>query len=234
MQRDALLKKKLNYLSTLNELDARHYVALWAMELGWGGVSRLHESSGMSMDTIRKGIREVSNQSVSLLKRQGRLRKMGGGRKNIITKDPEVKKRIDEILEETTAGDPMSALRWTNKSTYAIARELTSEGKRISEDTVRRIIKKEDYSLQSNVKSKESGNSGERDSQFRYINAQVKRFARGGTPVISVDTKKKELVGNFKNQGKRWHKKGEAEMVNIYDFAYLSKGKAIPYGVNPS
>ena len=231
MQNDVLLKKKLNYLSTLNELDARHYVALWAMELGWGGVSRVHESTGMSMDTIRKGIREVSSKSASPLRKQGRLRKAGGGRKKIIAKDPEVKKRIDEILEETTAGDPMSALRWTNKSTYAVAHELSSDGKRISEDTVRRIIKKEGYSLQSNVKTKESGNSGERDSQFRYINAQVKRFARKNIPVISVDTKKKELVGNFKNQGRKWHKKREAEMVNVYDFAYLSKGKAIPYGV---
>jgi len=231
MKTNPLLKKKLDYLSTLNELDARHYVALWAMELGWGGVSRVHESTGMSMDTIRKGIREVNSQSASPLRKQGRLRKAGGGRKSIVAKNPDVKKRIDEILEETTAGDPMSALRWINKSTYAVARDLSSDGEKISEDTVRRIIKKEGYSLQSNVKSKESGNSEERDSQFRYINAQVKRFSKRGIPVISVDTKKKELVGNFKNQGQRWHKKGEAEVVNVYDFKNLSQGKAVPYGI---
>jgi len=231
METNHLLKKKLKYLSTLNELDARHYVALWAMELGWGGVSRVHESTGMAMDTIRKGIREVNNQSTSPLKTQGRIRKVGGGRKKIISKDPEIKKRIDDILEESTAGDPMSALRWTNKSTYAVADELSMGGKKISEDTVRRIIKKEGYSLQANIKSKESGNSKERDSQFRYINTQVKQFSKSGNPIISVDTKKKEQIGNFKNQGQRWHKKGEAEIVNIYDFKNLSKGKAIPYGI---
>jgi len=231
METNHLLKKKLKYLSTLNELDARHYVALWAMELGWGGVSRVHESTGMAMDTIRKGIREVNNQSTSPLKTQGRIRKVGVGRKKIISKDPEIKKRIDDILEESTAGDPMSALRWTNKSTYAVADELSMGGKKISEDTVRRIIKKEGYSLQANIKSKESGNSKERDSQFRYINTQVKQFSKSGNPIISVDTKKKEQIGNFKNQGQRWHKKGEAEIVNIYDFKNLSKGKAIPYGI---
>jgi len=231
MREEELLKEKLSYLSTLNELDARHYVALWAMELGWGGISRVREFTGKSMDTIRKGILEIETRSISPLRKQGRLRKEGGGRKKIVFKYPEVKKRIESILEETTAGDPMSALRWTNKSTYAIADELSLYGKKVSADTVQRIIRQQGYSLQSNVKSKESGSSEERDSQFQYINSQVKLFAKRKNPVISVDTKKKELVGNFKNAGKRWLKKGEAKMVNIYDFAYLSQGKAIPYGI---
>ena len=231
MQQNDLIKKKLHYLSSLNELDSRQYAALWAMELGWGGISQVHELSGMSMDTIRKGITEVGSKSVSNLKEQGRLRKAGGGRKKLVEKDPELKKKIEDILEETTAGDPMSSLKWTNKSTYAIADVLSSTGKKISEDTVQRIIKKDGYSLQSNVKSKECGTSEERDSQFRYINSQVKNFARLNIPVISVDTKKKELVGKFKNSGRRWLKKGEAEIVNVYDFKSLSKGKAIPYGV---
>ncbi len=231
MQEEELLKKKLSYLSTLNELDARHYVALWAMELGWGGISQVRKFTGKSMDTIRKGILEIETRSISPLRKQGRLRKEGGGRKKIVFKDPEVKKSIESILEETTAGDPMSALKWTNRSTYAIADELSAEGKNISADTVQRIVKQLGYSLQSNVKSKESGSSEERDSQFRYINAQVKKFAKQNLPVISVDTKKRELVGNFKNNGRKWLKKGEAEMVNVYDFEYLSKGKAIPYGV---
>jgi len=231
MREKELLEKKLSYLSTLNELDARHYVGLWAMELDWGGISQVHKITGRSMDTIRKGIREVGSRSIFALKKDGRLRKKGGGRKKIVFKDPEVKKRIDDILEETSAGDPMSALKWTNKSTYAIADELSSHGKKISADTVQRIIKQQGYSLQSNVKSKESGSAEDRDSQFRYINLQVKQFARHNNPVISVDTKKKELVGNFKNAGKRWLPKGKAEMVNVYDFAYLSLGKAIPYGI---
>lgn len=231
MESDVILKKKLSYLSTLNELDARHYAALWAMELGWGGVSKVRKLTGKSMDTIRKGINELENNSTLSLKKQGRLRKIGGGRKKIVQKNPEVKKRIEDILEETTAGDPMSAVKWTNKSTYAIAREVSSTGKNISEDTVQRIVKQLGYSLQANIKSKEAGSSEDRDSQFRYINAQVKSFARKYLPVISVDTKKKELVGNFKNPGKRWQKKGEAQIVNIYDFENLSNGKAIPYGI---
>ena len=213
METDAILDKKLSYLSTLNELDARHYVALWAMELGWGGISKVRKLTGRSMDTIRKGINEIENKSTSSLKKQGRLRKEGGGRKKIVQKNPEVKKNIENILEETTAGDPMSALKWTNKSTYAIAREISSGGKNISEDTVQRIVKQLGYTLQSNVKSKEVGSSEDRDSQFCYINAQVKNFTRHSYPVISVDTKKKELVGNFKNLGKRWQKKGTKTFV---------------------
>jgi hypothetical protein len=229
MKKDDLLKSKLDYLSNLNEFDARHYVAIWAMELGWGGISKVNKITGKAIDTIRKGIKEIKLKKN--IKQGGRLRKEGGGRKKIAEKNPEVKKDIENILEENTAGDPMSYLKWTNKSTYTIAKELNSKGKNISEDTAGRIIKQLGYSLQLNVKSKESGSSEERDSQFRYINECVKIFAKKNLPVISVDTKKKELVGNFKNNGRRWLKKGEAEMVNIYDFESLAKGKAIPYGI---
>ncbi|MDP3640508.1 MAG: ISAzo13 family transposase [Nanoarchaeota archaeon] len=216
-------------MSTLNELDLRHYVALWALELGWGGISKVNKLTGKSVNTIRRGIEEI--KSKTKMKKTGRLRKEGGGRKRITEKNPEVEKDIFNILEENTAGDPMSKLKWTNKSTYTIAKELKSRGKSISEDTTGRIIKKLGYSLQVNIKSKESGSSEERDSQFRYINEQVKVFAKRNMPVISVDTKKKELVGNFKNNGRKWMRKGQAEIVNVYDFEYLAKGKAIPYGV---
>jgi hypothetical protein len=229
MKNEGIIDKKLFYLSTLNELDARHYIAIWAMELGWGGISKVNKSTGKSVNTIRKGIREIKYKIN--IKKLGRLRKEGGGRKKISEKNPEVKKDIENILEENTAGNPMNYLKWTNKSTYTITNELSSKGKNISEDTTGRIIKQLGYSLQLNVKSKESGSSEERDSQFRYINEQVKIFAKKNMPVISVDAKKKELVGNFKNNGRRWLKKGEAEMVNIYDFESLAKGKAIPYGI---
>ena len=160
-----------------------------------------------------------------------RLRKEGGGRKKIIDKNPNLKKEIENILEENTAGDPMSKLKWTNKSTYTIADELKNKNQNVSEVTVGRIIKTLGYSLQVNIKSKESGSSEERDSQFRYINEIVKIFAKKNIPVISVDAKKKELVGKFKNNGKRWMKKGKAEIVNVYDFWFLAKGRAIPYGI---
>src|SRR3989338_6104070 len=189
---EELVRNKLDYLSTLNEFDARHFIAIWATEIGWGGVSEVSKLTGKSMNTIRKGISELSK--LSKLKENGRLRKKGGGRKN--------------ILEENTAGDPMSKLRWTNKSTYSIANELKNKGQNISEDTTGRVIKKLGYSLQANIKSKESGSSEERDSQFRYINEQIKIFAKKNMPVISVDAKKKELVGNFKNNGRKWMKKG--------------------------
>src|SRR3989338_5356703 len=218
----------LQELSTLNEVQRRRFAALKAMEFGWGGVTKVCEITGMSHNTIDKGIEELKSSKKNITKR---LRKEGGGRKKIIEKNPEVKKDIENILEENTAGDPMSKLKWTNKSTYTIAKELTSKGKNISEVTTGRIIKQLGYSLQANIKSKESGNSEERDSQFRYINKQVKIFAKKNMPIISVDTKKKELVGNFKNNGRKWQKKGKAEIVNVYDFEYLAKGKAIPYGI---
>ena len=218
----------LQELSTLNEVQKRRFAALKAMELGWGGVTKVSEITKMSHNTIDKGIKEIKNPKKDVSER---LRKEGGGRKKIIEKNPEVKKDIENLLEENTAGDPMSKLKWTNKSTYTIAKELTLKGKNISEVTTGRIIKQLGYSLQANVKSKESGNSQERDSQFRYINEQVKRFAKKNMPVISVDTKKKELVGNFKNNGRKWMKKGKAKIVNVYDFESLAKGKAIPYGI---
>ena len=231
MQKEAeIIRKKLMYLATLNEFDARHYLAIWAMEEGWGGISKVNKLTGRAMDTIRKGIKEIKSGK-NIKSETGRLRKKGGGRKNITEKNPEIKKEIEYILEENTAGDPMSKLKWTNKSTYTIADELKDKNKNISEDSVGRIIKQLGYSLQSNIKSKESGSSEERDSQFRYINETVKIFAKKNMPVISVDAKKKELVGNFKNNGKKWMKKGKAEMVNVYDFWFLAKGRAIPYGI---
>ncbi len=229
MKTDDLVRNKLNYLSGLNEVDARHYVGLWAIELGWGGISKVNQLTGKSMDTIRKGINEI--KSGRNIKKEGRLRQVGGGRKKIVNKNPNIQKNIETILEENTAGDPMSKLKWTNKSTYTIRNVLNRNGQTVSEDTVGRIIKQLGYTLQSNQKSKESGSSEERDSQFRYINEQVKLFTEKNMPIISVDTKKKELVGNFKNNGRKWMKKGKAEIVNVYDFEYLAKGKAIPYGI---
>ena len=218
----------LTTLSECNEVQRRRLAGLRTIELGRGGLIHICNLTGMSHHTIIKGMKEVRDT-----KRQQtpRLRKKGGGRKKIVDKNPHIKVRIEKILEENTAGDPMSKLKWTNKSTYTIADELKNRSQNISEVTVGRIIKQLGYSLQANVKSKENGGSKERDSQFRYINEQVKIFSKRGFPIISVDTKKKELVGNFRNNGRKWQKKGNAEIVNVYDFAYLAQGKAIPYGV---
>jgi alkyl hydroperoxide reductase subunit AhpC len=228
---DEIIRNKLIYLSTLNEFDTRHYLAVWAIEEGWGGIRKVVRLTGKSVNTVRKGIYELKTKTNLSLKETGRLRKKGGGTKSISDKNPEVKREIENILEENTAGDPMSKLKWTNKSTYTIADELRNKNKNISEDSIGRIIKQLGYSLQANVKSKENGSSQERDSQFRYINEQVKIFEKKNMPVISVDTKKKELVGNFKNNGRKYQKTGKAEIVNVYDFEKFSKGKAIPYGI---
>jgi len=231
MEKEAeLVRQKLKYLSSLNEVDSRNYLGLWAIEEGWGGISKINKITGRAMDTIRKGIREIKSEE-NIKNKIGRLRKKGGGRKKIADKNPEIRKEIEYILEENTAGDPMGKLKWTNKSTYTIADELRIKNKNISEDSVGRIIKQLGYSLQANIKSKESGSSEERDSQFRYINETAKIFVKKNVPVISVDAKKKELVGDFKNSGRKWMKKGKAEIVNVYDFWFLAKGKAIPYGI---
>ncbi len=227
---EELVRQKLKYLSSLNEVDSRNYLGLWAIEEGWGGISKVNKLTGRAMDTIRKGIKEVKSGN-NIKSETGRLRKKGGGRKKIIEKNPEIERLIENILEENTAGDPMSKLKWTNKSTYSITNELKNKGQIVSEDTTGRVIKNLGYSLQANIKSKESGSSEERDSQFRYINEQVKIFAMKNMPIISVDAKKKELVGDFKNNGRRWMKKGKAEIVNVYDFWFLAKGRAIPYGI---
>lgn len=220
----------LRVLGTLNESQARLFVAEKALALGRGGISRLCELTGMSRPTIYKGAAELRRQGRVLAAEAGRIRRTGGGRKRVEEVEPALKRELTRIVEETTAGDPMSLLKWTAKSTRTIAEELTRRGHAVSAVTVGRCLHDMDYSLQANVKSLEGAQHPDRDAQFRYINAQVKAFLRRGDPVVSVDTKKKELVGAFKNAGKRWHKQGEAEEVNVHDFPHLGQGKAIPYG----
>ena len=144
--------------------------------------------------------------------------------------DAELPVQLGKILEETTAGDPMSALRWTNKSTQGIAEELTRQGHPVSDKTVARCLRQMGYSMQLNQKTREGPQHRLRDLQFRYINRQVESFRRGGDPVLSVDAKKKELVGPFKNKGRTWRPKGDPHRVNVHDFPSLAEGKAIPYG----
>ena len=227
MKQTKLIQEKLYYLSTLNELDARHYVGIWAMELGWGGISKVNKLTGKAIDTIRKGIFEIKTKLN--LKETGRLRKEGGGRKKTIDKNPDIVKELETIMDKHTAGNPMNHLKWILKSTRTIAKELQKKNK-ISYQTVRRLLKEKEYSLRGNRKLKEGKPSFERDEQFKHINHNVECFRIKEDPVISVDTKKKELIGNFKNPGKKWGKKGEFKEVNVYDFPSLAEGKAIPYG----
>lgn len=219
----------LKALSGADEVQARRFAAAKALELGWGGITKVGKLAGMSHTTIRKGIHEL--QSPDELKPPNRLRKPGGGRKKVEIKDPKVVEDIETIMDENTAGDPMSLLKWTNKSTYKIAEALNRRGHKIDPDTAGRLLKGRGFSLQANVKTKEGGSAPERDAQFRYINEQAKKFTAQSDPVISVDAKKKENVGEFKNPGRTWRKTGQPVEVNVYDFTSLGLGKAIPYGI---
>jgi hypothetical protein len=216
-------------LGTLNEYQARLYVAEKALDLGRGGVTHLSRLTGMSRVTITQGLSDLRGRA-DLRVAAGRVRNPGGGRKKVEETDPAMSRRLKAIVEETTAGDPMSPLKWTAKSTRTIAEELTRLGHPISSVTVGRCLDEMGYTLQANVKSREGSQNPDRDAQFRYLNGQVKGFRRAGDPVISVDTKKKELVGAFKNGGRRWLPKGKADQVSVHDFPHLGKGKAIPYG----
>ncbi|HJH27232.1 MAG TPA: ISAzo13 family transposase [Methanophagales archaeon] len=221
-------KNWLKVLALADEALKRKLAAAKALDLGWGGISTVTRITGMSPTTIRKGIQELDN--LENLEQPKRIRKPGGGRKRTDIKSPKIVEDLEAIMGENTAGDPMSFLKWTCKSTYKIADELNLRGHKISAETVRQLLRERAYSLQANVKTKEGGSEPERDAQFRYINEQVKKFVVQGDPVISVDTKKREIVGDFKNPGRTWRKKRDAKEVNVYDFPSLGIGVAIPYG----
>ena len=221
------LQHWLTLLPLLNESQKRLYIAEKAISLGRGGVSYLSRLTGISRTTITKGIRELqsgidSEQATS-------IRRGGGGRKPLEQTDPQLKAALETMMEENTAGDPMSCLKWTGKSVRKLSQELERLGHPSSPNTVRRLLQDMDYSLRANVKAEEGAQHRDRDAQFRYINTQVKAFMKASEPVISVDTKKKELVGNFKNAGRTWRR--EAKRVNVHDFPSQGQGKAIPYGI---
>jgi hypothetical protein len=220
----------LRVLGTLNEYQARLFVAEKALQLGRGGISHLSQLTGMSRVTITQGLSELRTGRKLRTAADGRVRQPGGGRKKVEQANPQLPRRLRTIVEETTAGDAMSPLRWTSKATRTIAEELTRSGHPISSVTVGRCLEAMGFTLQANVKTREGPQHPNRDAQFGYLNRQVKAFRRAGDPVISVATKKKELVGAFKNGGRRWLPKGKADQVSVHDFPPLGKGKAIPYG----
>ena len=220
----------LRVMRTLNEYQARLFVAEKALEMGRGGISRLSKLTGMSRVTITSGLTELRGGRKLRDAGAGRVRAPGGGRKKVEESDPALERQLKSIVEETTAGDPMSPLKWTSKSTRMIAEELAREGHPVSNVTVARCLAEMGYTLQANVKTREGPQHPDRDAQFRYLNRQVKSFRHTGDPVISVDTKKKELVGAFKNGGRRWMPQGKPDEVSVYDFPSQSEGKAIPYG----
>jgi hypothetical protein len=224
-------RRWLKVLGTLNEFQARLFVASQALDQGRGGISRMSALTGMSRTTLTKAAAELTSRRKLEPGAGGRIRAAGAGRRRVEETDQHLRAELTRIVEETTAGDPMSALRWTNKSTEAIAGELSRRGHPVSDKTVARMLNEMGYSLQLNRKRKEGPQHPDRDAQFGYLNRQEASFRASRDPVISVDTKKKELVGAFKNGGRTWRPQGEPYEVEVHDWPSRAKGKAIPYGV---
>lgn len=217
-------------LPHLNEKQRRVVAGAMVVALGRGGQARVAEASGMSTSTVNTATRQV-RAGIEVSDRQ---RDEGGGDRPAVDKQPGLLEALDDLVHPSTRGTPMSALRWTLKSTYELARDLQARGYRASAELVRRLLHQMGYSLQAPAKQNEGTSHPDRDGQFRYLNDLTVQRLAAGEPVISVDTKKKELIGNFANGGREWQPKGEPERVNVHDFADRALGefaKAIPYGV---
>ncbi len=220
-------KEWLRVFSMLNESEKRWFAAVKSLEIGYGGISIVSRVTGLSRPTITQGRKEIANKK-TMKSLEKRCRRKGGGRKSVHNIDPRIIEEIEKILDETSAGDPMSKLKWTCKSTRSIANCLKEKGLEVSHVTVMNILKEQGYSLQVNKKMLSGKEHPDRNEQFLYINKIVNRFVKEENPVISVDTKKKELVGNFKNNGQTWRK--EQREVLDHDFRSYADGIAIPYG----
>jgi transposase len=225
----AMKARLADLLPRLNERDRRLALAVEAKSWGRGGISAVRQATGASKTTIRRGITELDNDPAE--GSSDRVRAPGGGRKKSEVTDPELLKALENLIEPETRGDPESPLRWTTKSTRKLAEGLTEAGHSISHTAVAKLLHFLGYSLQSTRKKMEGSQHPDRDDQFRYINKLATELLAAGDPVISVDTKKKELVGQFAQTGKEWHPQGEPVDVSTYDFPDQADGKAIPYGV---
>jgi len=218
----------------LDERAWRRWAATEAMGLGHGGITAVTKATGLAQSTIRIGRRELREQSQGRAQqrpRSRRVRRRGAGRKRLTDEDPQLVTVLDALVEPTARGDPMSPLRWTCKSTRRLAEELTRQGHRVSHTKVAHLLGDLGYSLQGTRKTTEGSSHPDRNAQFEYINEQVKAFLERGQPVVSVDTKKKELAGDFANKGREYQPKGQPEEVRVHDFVDKDLGKAIPYGV---
>lgn len=229
-----IVANKYNQLSKfLNERTTRLWVAAESKAYGYGGINLVYEATGVAASRIRRGIKELENSSNNLNALQDlQIRHSGGGRKKVTDKYPELLAKLDELIEPATRGDPESPLRWSSKSTIKLADELDNLGYKVDQKTVYTLLDQQDYSMKSNRKSKEGKEShSDRDAQFNFINEQVKKFQKQNIPVLSVDTKKKENLGNLKNNGKEWSKKGSHTEVLTHDFPDEKLGKVAPHGI---
>jgi hypothetical protein len=228
MDKDVALRNKLSSIwPHLNERARRMVAASEALGLGYGGISRVSRVCGLSRVTITKGIRELQAEPLD----PGRIRRPGAGRPKLTSRDPTLPGALEALVEPLARGDPESPLRWTCKSTRTLAKELTAQAHPVSHEKVAQLLRSLNYSLQGNRKTEEGGDHPDRDAQFQYINGQVRRALAAHCPVISVDTKKKELIGNYENKGQNWRKAKTARQVNGHDFPGPAVPRAYPYGI---
>ena len=230
MHDEQIIKQKFVVLDPLlDERTRRLWAACEARALGWGGIAVVSQATGLSRTTISAGLREYAQQVERVP--VSRTRRRGGGRKRLTRHDPRLLQDLERLVDPVTRGDPQSPLRWTCKSTRKLATELQGLGHAVSARTVAHLLQEMHYSLQANRKTREGATHPDRDAQFAHINERTKAFQGRHQPVVSVDTKKKELVGDFKNAGQEWQPSGKPEAVRVYDFLDKERGKAIPYGV---
>jgi len=224
----AARKRYREMAPVLNEQSRRRFVALEARALGHGGVSLMARITGLSRSTIYHGRSDILHQLSAPV---GRTRKAGGGRKKKAMQDATLVVDLKSLVEPATRGDPMQPLLWTTRSLRRLVKELAKRGHKVCPTVVGDLLRGMGYSLQANSKTREGGQHIDRDAQFQYINTQATVFLAADQPVISVDTKKKELVGNFKNNGREWRPQGTPELVNVHDFIDPKLSRAVPYGV---
>jgi len=225
----SMIRRKYRALrAVLDERQRRLWAATEVQALGRGGLAAVVRATGLARTTIWRGVQEYgAGESLA----SDRVRRPGGGRKRATVLDPGLSRALKKLIEPVTRGDPQRALLWTCKSTRRLSAELAAQGYSASRTLVANLLAEQGYSLQGNRKTKEGTNHPDRNAQFEHINRRVKRQLVTRQPAISVDTKKKELVGDFKNAGRTWHPKGRPEKVRVHDFQDQTKGKAIPYGV---
>jgi hypothetical protein len=230
MEAHELIKQRYERVAGVLDERARRVVAASeALALGRGGIAAVSRATGLSRKAIALGVRELRGEVPPA--EPGRIRRPGGGRKPLEVQDPTLRTDLERLVEPVTRGDPEAPLRWTCKSVRRLARELHAQGHRVSHEKVAQLLQALGYSLQANRKTREGADHPDRDAQFAHINATTEAYLGAGDPVISVDTKKKELVGDFKNGGREWRLQGEPEEVRVHDFVLPELGRASPYGV---
>jgi transposase len=226
-EEERLRQKYLRVLPHLNERQRRLVGAADAQMLGYGGIARVARASGLDRSTLHRGVRDL----VGAVLPAERVRQEGGGRKRLSEQQSEILQELEQLVDPMTRGDPQSPLRWTCKSTRQLARTLTGRGYEVSSRVVGELLRELGYSLQANAKTLEGSSHPDRNGQFEYLNTQVQTALAKRWPVISVDAKKKELVGPYRNGGREWQVQGKPEKVNVHDFPDPQLGKAIPYGI---